>query len=209
IGRVKIILRGHTPGDIEIDHSWLNHHARIWKVYFKNPVHPRQADDNPVFDRQRPAAQACPRPSRDKPHPFAMADSNDRLNLFCSIWQHHRARHHAEICETVALVSMQFFRRRNQATVTYNSSQFVESMTHLCVLRKNSTALPRKEVAFLFRFAPRTAAHRSGEIAGRSALGYEKLGDGRDAALQEYEATNGGARPVPLMEDGRRMVSLL
>src|SRR6266404_836556 len=97
------------------------------EIHLKNPVHPRQADDNPVFNRQGTAAQARARAPGDERHPFAVTDAHARLNLLRGIRQQHRARHHAEIGQTVALVSMQFFRRGNQAVVANDRPKLVKN----------------------------------------------------------------------------------
>src|SRR5260370_22851564 len=102
IRSVKIILRRYAPSDVEIDDPRLHHHSRIREINFEDTIHARQADDNSVFNWERAAAQTRARPACYKRNSFSVTDSNDGLHLIRGIWQQHRARHHAEIGQSVA-----------------------------------------------------------------------------------------------------------
>lgn len=58
IRRVEIILVSDTGSDVQIDDAGFDGNPRIWQIDFQNAIHARQADDDPVLDRQSPAAQA-------------------------------------------------------------------------------------------------------------------------------------------------------
>ena len=97
IGSVEIFLLRDAPGDVQIDDPGFDNHASIREINFKDTIHPRQADDDTVFNGERPAAQACARSARNERDSFTVANSNDCLNLFRGIWQQDRAWHDTEI----------------------------------------------------------------------------------------------------------------
>src|SRR5260370_41636418 len=97
IRSVKILLRRDASGDVEIDDPRFDDHAGVWKINLKDAIHPRQANDNPVFNRQGPATQARAGTARNERDSFTVTHANYRLHWFPGIWQQHRARHDAEI----------------------------------------------------------------------------------------------------------------
>ena len=82
VGRVEIFIRLHAAGNIQVEDAGLDHHARILQIHFQNAVHARQTDDDSVFHGKRPAAQSCPRATRDEGDPFAVTDAHDGLHLW-------------------------------------------------------------------------------------------------------------------------------
>src|SRR3984885_11446270 len=66
VGRVEIFLWQNAAGDIEIYYAWFDDDARIGDVDFENAIHPRQADHDSIFDRERTAAESGARTARDE-----------------------------------------------------------------------------------------------------------------------------------------------
>src|SRR5260370_8438794 len=94
--------------------------GRIWEINLKDAIHSRQADNDSVFNGERPSAQARARPAPNERDSFTVTDSNNPLNLIRGICQHHRARHDAKIPQPVALVGMHLSASKDPSTHTHN-----------------------------------------------------------------------------------------
>ncbi len=127
IRRIKIFLRRDAAGHIQINHAGFHRHARVRKIHLQNLVHARQANHDSVFHRQRAPAQSRPGAARDKWKFFAVTHADNFLHLFGGIWQQHRARQHAKICQPVALIGVEFFARSDQAARSDNFAQLLEN----------------------------------------------------------------------------------
>ncbi len=56
VGRIEIAGGSDPSGHVQVDDAGLDDHARVGEVNFKNAIHARQADDDAISNRQRPAA---------------------------------------------------------------------------------------------------------------------------------------------------------
>ena len=67
----------------EIDDTRLDDDARVGNIHFQDAIHPREAEDDPVFNRQRATAQARAGATRDERNFLVMAEANYGLHLLC------------------------------------------------------------------------------------------------------------------------------
>lgn len=123
---IKVSLWLDPAGNVQIDHPGFHNHPRILKVNFENAIHPRQANDNAVENRQRSAAQARSRTAGDKGNALSMTDADNRLQLGSIGGQQDREGHDAKIRQPVAFVGVQLFRRTDEAGRTNDRSKLFE-----------------------------------------------------------------------------------
>src|SRR5260370_39686331 len=76
IRSVKILLRRDASGDVEIDDPGFDDHAGVWKINLKDAIHPRQANDNPAFNRHGPASEARAGTAHHERDSVTVADTN-------------------------------------------------------------------------------------------------------------------------------------
>src|SRR5580704_8127309 len=109
VGCVEIFLWQNAAGDIEIYYAWFDDDACIRYIDFENAIHPRQADDDSVFDGKRAAAEPGSRTARNEWNFIGVAEFQKRLDLSRVFRKQNAKRHHAKIRESVAFVGAQFF----------------------------------------------------------------------------------------------------
>jgi len=108
IGRVEIALRLDAAGDVKIDDAGLDDDAGVLEIDCEDAVHAREADDDPVFDGHRAAAEPGAGAASDERNFFAMAETENGLDLGGGVRKKDGARHGAEIGESVAFVGVEF-----------------------------------------------------------------------------------------------------
>ena len=123
IGRVEIPLRGDTLGYMRINDSGLDDDLPVGKVDIENAVHARQADNDAARSRQRASAQAGARAAADKGNSVPGTQTDHCLHLLSGARQHHGFRHHAEIRQPVAFVSLQLALPGDQPVHTNGGAQ--------------------------------------------------------------------------------------
>ena len=153
IGRVEIFVGLDAAGDVEIDDAGFDGNASVGNVHFENAVHASKAEDYPVFDWECAAAEAGAGTARDERKFFAVAETQDGLNLLGGGRKQDGAREDAKIREAIAFVGVAFFERRDETAITDDGTKFVEdggvhegSLPHS--IRES------EDVRFFERFAP-------------------------------------------------------
>src|SRR6266850_4334781 len=119
----------NARGDIEIEDTWFDEHTGVGEIHFEDAIHADQADDDPVLDRRRAAAQAGARTSRDEGDSFPVTDADDGLNLFRGSGQKDRAWQHAEIDQAIALIGVKFFGGGDQAAIVNDRAQLLKNLS--------------------------------------------------------------------------------
>jgi hypothetical protein len=123
IWSVEIPLRGNTLGYMCIDHSGLDDDQPVGDVDIENAVHARQADNDAARCGQRAATQARACAATDKGNFVPGTEADHRLHLLGRARQHHCFRHHAEIRQPVALISLQLAGAGDQPVHTDGGAQ--------------------------------------------------------------------------------------
>src|SRR5712664_1268005 len=123
---VEVFVVLDASGNVEIDDSRFDDYASVREINFEDAIHTREADDDAVFDGQRAAAQASAGAACDKGNFFAVTDLDDCLHLSGGGGQYDRTRHDAKIGQTIALVSVKFFGRGDQAAAVDDRPELIK-----------------------------------------------------------------------------------
>src|ERR1035441_1918222 len=106
IGSIEESLWSNPLRDLRVNHTRLNHYARIRDINFQDAVHAHQTDDNATFDRQCATAQSRARTPGHKRDFFATTDAQDGLHFRSGLGQQNRRRHNAKIGHRVNSTKM-------------------------------------------------------------------------------------------------------
>src|SRR5262249_22731362 len=126
VGCIEKPVRSNSLRYLQVDHAGLHDYPSIDQVHFKDTVHASQANHHPVFDRQCAPAQSRTRTARYKRNAFAMAHSDDPLDLFSGAGKQDRLGNNAEIRKPVTFVGRQFFLRRDQTAISSDGAELLK-----------------------------------------------------------------------------------
>ena len=109
IGRVEIAAGLHRPGDVQVDHSRLDHGALVLQVDCENGIHAREADQDTALPRDGSAREAGARSAAHAWHAVFAGDFEDPGHVLSIAGEHHHVRP-MFIDPAVVFVKRQVFR---------------------------------------------------------------------------------------------------